>query len=38
MAVLILRTVFLGFAKTYFLAGVSRAPSPGWVIEVKKVE
>ena len=31
MAVLILATVFLGFAKTYFLAGMSRAALPrGW--------
>ena len=34
MAVLILGTVFLGFAKTYFLAGVFRAPLPSWVIHI----
>lgn len=34
MALLILGTVFLGFAKTYFLAGVFRAPLPSWVIHV----
>ena len=34
MAVLILGTVFLGFAKTYFLAGMFRAPLPSWVIQV----
>jgi FtsH-binding integral membrane protein len=34
MAVLILGTVFLGFAKTYFLAGVFKAPLPSWVIHV----
>jgi hypothetical protein len=34
MALLILGTVFLGFAKSYFLAGVFRAPLPSWVIHV----
>jgi hypothetical protein len=34
MAVLILATVFLGFARTYFLAGVFRAPLPNWLIHV----
>lgn len=34
MAALILATVFLGFAKTYFLAGTFRAPLPNWVIHV----
>lgn len=34
MALLILGTVFLGFAKTYFLAGMFRAPLPSWVIHV----
>jgi hypothetical protein len=34
MALLILGTVFLGFAKRYFLAGVFRAPLPSWVIHV----
>jgi hypothetical protein len=34
MALLIFGTVFLGFAKTYFLAGIFRAPLPSWVIHV----
>jgi hypothetical protein len=34
MAVLILGTVFLGFARTYFLAGVFQAPLPSWVIHL----
>jgi hypothetical protein len=34
MAALILATVFLGFAKSYFLAGMFRAPLPNWVIHV----
>jgi hypothetical protein len=34
MSVLILGAVFLGFAKTYFLAGVFRAPLPSWVIHI----
>ena len=34
MAILILATVFLGFARTYFLAGVFRAPLPNWLIHV----
>ena len=34
MALLILGTVFLGFAKTYFLAGVFSAPLPSWVIHL----
>jgi hypothetical protein len=34
MAILILGAVFLGFAKTYFLAGVFRAPLPNWVIHI----
>jgi hypothetical protein len=34
MAVLFLGTVFLGFAKTYFLAGVFRAPLPSLVIHL----
>ena len=34
MALLILATVFLGFAKTYFLAGVFRAPLPNVVIHM----
>jgi hypothetical protein len=34
MVVLILATVFLGFAKTYFLAGMFRAALPSWVIHI----
>ena len=34
MAVLTLATVFLGFAKTYFLAGMINAPLPSWIIHV----
>jgi hypothetical protein len=34
MAWLIFGAVFLGFAKTYFLAGIFRAPLPSWVIHV----
>src|SRR6266436_4666886 len=34
MAILILATVALGFARTYFLAGVFRAPLPNWLIHV----
>ena len=34
MAGLILATVFLGFAKTYFLAGMFLAPLPNWVIHL----
>lgn len=34
MAILILGAVFVGFAKTYFLAGVFRAPLPNWLIHV----
>ncbi|MCU1242992.1 MAG: hypothetical protein JWO71_3718 [Candidatus Acidoferrum typicum] len=34
MALLILATVFLGFARTYFLAGIFRAPLPNWLIHV----
>src|SRR5215471_3420735 len=30
MAILILATVFLGFARTYYLAGKFRAPLPTW--------
>jgi hypothetical protein len=32
MAMLFLGTVFLGFAKTYYLAGVFQAPLPNWLI------
>ncbi len=34
MALLILGTVFLGFARTYFLAGVFRAPLPNLLIHI----
>lgn len=34
MAVLILICVFLGFARTYFLAGMIHAPLPSWIIHV----
>ena len=34
MALLILGTVFLGFAKTYFLAGVFHAPLKSWILHV----
>lgn len=34
MAVLILATVFLGFTRTYFLAGVFRAPLPNLIVHV----
>lgn len=34
MAILILGTVALGFARTYYLAGLFRAPLPSWVIHV----
>jgi len=34
MAILILATVALGFARTYFLAGIFRAPLPNWLIHV----
>jgi hypothetical protein len=34
MALLILATVFLGFARTYFLAGVFRAPLPNLLIHL----
>ena len=34
IAVLILGTVFLGFSKTFFLAGVFRAPLASWILHV----
>jgi FtsH-binding integral membrane protein len=34
MALLILTTVFIGFARTYFLAGVFRAPLPSVIIHI----
>jgi hypothetical protein len=34
MALLIFGAVFLGFAKTYYLAGVFRAPLPSWIIHI----
>jgi hypothetical protein len=36
MAVLILATVFLGFARTYFLAGVFKAPLPNLIIHIHR--
>jgi len=37
MTILILATVLLGFGKTYFLAGMFRAPLPSWIIHVHAV-
>jgi hypothetical protein len=34
MALLIFGAVFLGFAKTYYLAGVFSAPLPSWIIHI----
>src|SRR5436190_9714542 len=34
MALLMLATVFLGFARSYFLAGVFNAPLPNWLIHL----
>src|ERR1700716_4029652 len=34
MALLILTTVFVGFGRTYFLAGVFRAPLPALIIHI----
>ena len=34
MALVILAAVFLGFARTYYLAGMLRAPLPNWLIHV----
>ena len=34
MAVLILATVFLGFARTYYLAGLFKAPLPNLIIHI----
>src|ERR1700722_5936810 len=34
MALLLLGTVLLGFAKTYFLAGMFHAPLPDWISHV----
>src|SRR3989475_4405837 len=34
MALLILVTVFTGFARSYFLAGVFRAPLPGLIVHI----
>src|SRR3979411_1735862 len=34
MALLILATVLVGFARTYFLAGVFRAPLPSLIIHI----
>src|SRR5260370_34477324 len=37
MAVLILATVFLGFARSYYLAGVFKAPLPSLIIHIHGV-
>ena len=37
MAVLILITVFIGFARTYFLAGIFRAPLPSLLVHIHGV-
>jgi hypothetical protein len=34
ISVLIFGAVFLGFAKTYFLAGLIRAPLPSWILHI----
>jgi len=34
MAILILGTVFLGFAQSYFLAGIFKAPLASWILHV----
>ena len=34
MALLLLATVFVGFAPTYYLAGVFHAPLPSWIIHL----
>jgi hypothetical protein len=34
MSLLILAAVFLGFARTYYLAGLVHAPLPSWIIHV----
>ena len=34
MALLMLATVFLGFARSYFLVGVFNAPLPNWLIHL----
>src|ERR1700753_841809 len=34
MSALILGAVFLGFARTYYLAGLIHAPLPSWIIHV----
>src|SRR5580692_4256400 len=34
MALLLLTTVFVGFAPTYYLAGVFHAPLPSWIIHL----
>jgi len=34
MAVLILATVFLGFARSYYLAGVFKAPLPNLIVHI----
>jgi hypothetical protein len=37
MTLLILATVLLGFGRSYFLAGMFRAPLPNWIIHVHAV-
>ncbi len=34
MAIILLLVVYAGFARTYFLAGLFRAPLPNWLIHV----
>jgi hypothetical protein len=34
MAVVILATVFIGFARSYYLAGVFRAPLPNLLVHI----
>jgi hypothetical protein len=37
MSLLLLATVLVGFAKSYFLAGLIRAPLPNWLIHLHAV-
>src|SRR5258708_39292524 len=34
MAILMLGTIFLGFARTYYLAGVFKAPLASWLLHL----
>src|ERR1700704_7184729 len=34
MAILMLGTIFLGFARTYYLAGVFKAPLASWILHL----